>query len=184
MNRVKEKYSKEVVPALKEQFGYTTDVQVPKLVKIVINSGVGEAAQNSKAMEHVVYAMTKIAAQKPVVTRAKKSISNFKLREGQPIGCMATLRKERMYSFLDRLISVALPRVRDFRGIPTRGFDGHGNYTMGIKEQTVFPEVDMEKLDKIRGFDVTFVTTAKTNKEAEALLKELGLPFRKQQGEK
>ena len=179
MNRLKEKYEKQVVPALKQKFNYTSVVQVPKLLKIVLNSGVGEATQNSKAIDNVVYAMTQISGQKPLVTKSKKSISNFKLREDQPIGVMTTMRNKRMYDFLDRLVSVALPRVRDFRGVPVKGFDGRGNFTMGVKEQIVFPEVNMDKLDKIRGFNITFVTTAKTNEEALALLTELGLPFRK-----
>ncbi len=179
MSTIKKKYIEEVAPALKEQFKYKSVMQIPKLQKIVLNAGVGEAAMNSKAIENVVYAMTQIAAQKPIVTKAKKSISNFKLRQGMPIGCAVTLRGKGMYDFLERLIVVALPRVRDFRGVPTRGFDGRGNYTMGMKEQTVFPEVDSDKLDKIRGLDVTFVTTASTNEEAQALLANLGLPFRK-----
>ena len=179
MSTIKKKYIEEVAPALKKQFNYKSVMQVPKLQKIVLNAGVGEAAQNSKAIENVVYAMTQISAQKPVVTKAKKSISNFKLRQGMPIGCAVTLRGQRMYDFLERLIAIALPRVRDFRGIPTKGFDGRGNYTMGLKEQTVFPEVDSDKLDKVRGLDVTFVTTASTNEEAQALLANLGLPFRK-----
>ncbi len=179
MSNIKKKYIEEVAPALKEQFKYKSVMQVPKLQKIVLNAGVGEAASNSKAIENVVYAMTQIAGQKPIVTKAKKSISNFKLRQGMPIGCAVTLRGKAMYDFLERLIVVALPRVRDFRGVPTRGFDGRGNYTMGMKEQTVFPEVDSDKLDKVRGLDVTFVTTASTNEESQSLLANLGLPFRK-----
>ena len=178
MNRVKERYKAEVVPALTKQFKYTTPMQVPKLSKIVLNVGVGEATQNSKAMEYVEYALSRITGQKPMITRSRKSIANFKLREGQPVGCTVTLRRERMYSLLDRLISVALPRVRDFRGISKKGFDGRGNYTMGIKEQIVFPEIEVDKLDKIRGLDITFVTTAKTNEEGRALLTLLGMPFR------
>ena len=179
MNRVQEKYQKEVMSALKEEWGYKSDIQVPKLQKIVLNTGVGEAVQNSKIMETVVYAMTQISGQKPVVRKAKKSIAAFKLREGMPIGCSVTLRKERMYDFFDRLVSVALPRVRDFRGTPRKGFDGNGNYTMGIKEQVVFPEINMDKLDKIRGLQVSFVTNAKSDDEARSLLSNLGLPFRK-----
>jgi large subunit ribosomal protein L5 len=177
--RIQAVYEKEIVPKLMEQFGYSNVMQVPKLQKIVLNSGLGEAVQNSKVTEYAVYAMTQISGQKPMVTKAKKSIATFKLREGQPIGCMVTLRKERMYHFLDRLINVALPRVSDFRGIPKRGFDRNGNYTMGIKEQIVFPEVSMEKLDRVRGMDVTFVTSAKNDEEGRALLEYLGLPFRK-----
>lgn len=178
MSELRKKYLEEVTPALKEQFDYSSPMQIPKLKKIVLNTGVGEVTQNSKAIDHALYAMTQVAGQKPIVTRAKKSISNFKLREGMPIGCCVTLRGKKMYDFLERLIHVALPRVRDFRGVPKKGFDGRGNYTMGIKEQIVFPEVDMDKLDKVRGFDVTFVTSADTNEEAEALLDKMGLPFR------
>lgn len=178
MNRLVENYQKNVVPALMKQFKYTSPMQVPKLSKIVLSSGVGEVTSNSKAIEYAVYAMTQISGQKPVVTKSKKSIANFKLRAGLPIGCVATLRKERMFEFFDRLVSIALPRVRDFRGIPARGFDGRGNYTLGIKEQIVFPEVNMDKLDKVRGMDITFVTTAKTDEEGRALLSLLGLPFR------
>ena len=178
MSRVQEKYAKEVVPALMKEFNYSSPMQVPRLVKIVLNNGVGEVTANSKAMDYAVYAMTQISGQKPMITRSKKSISSFKLRENLPIGCVVTLRSKRMYEFLDRLIAVALPRVRDFRGVPQRGFDGRGNYTMGIKEQIVFPEVDIDKLDKVRGMDITFVTTASTDEEGKALLKELGMPFR------
>ena len=179
MSRLKVNYNEKVVPALQAEFEYDSAVQVPKLEKIVLNSGVGEVTQNSKCMDYVVYAMTQIAGQKPIVTKAKKSISNFKLRQGLAIGCCVTLRRERMYDFLDRLISVALPRVRDFRGVPKRGFDGRGNYTLGIKEQVVFPEIDIDKLDKIRGLQISFVTSAKTDDEAKALLTHLGMPFRK-----
>jgi len=179
MSRVLERYRKEVVPALTKEFKYNNVMQVPKLVKIVLNAGVGEATQNSKALDHVVYAMTQISGQKPVVTKAKKAVASFKLRAGQPIGVMVTLRKRRMYDFFDRLVSVALPRVKDFRGTPRKGFDGFGNYTMGIKEQIVFPEIDIDKLDKVRGLHVTFVTSAKTDEEGRALLAALGLPFRK-----
>lgn len=178
MDRIAKKYETEVVPALMKEFNYSSKMQVPRLEKIVLSCGLGESVQNSKAVEYAKYAMEKISGQKIVITKAKKSISNFKLREGMPIGCMVTLRKARMNSFLDRLISIALPRVRDFRGISKKSFDGKGNYNMGIKEQIVFPEIEVEKLDKIRGMDVTFVTTAKTDKEAYMLLKLLGLPFR------
>ena len=178
-NRLKEKYTKEVAGKLREEFGYTSPIQIPQLKKIVLNTGMGDAAKDSKTIENVVYAMTRIAGQKPVITKTNKSISNFGTREGMPVGCMVTLRSQRMYDFLDRLISVALPRVRDFRGVNPKGFDGRGNYTMGIKEQTVFPEVNMDKLDKIRGFDITFVTSAKTDDEARSLLTHLGMPFRK-----
>lgn len=179
MSRLLELYTKEVVPQLMKEFGYTTPMQVPRLKKIVLNAGVGEATGNSKAIDYAEYAMRQISGQKPVITKAKKAISNFKLKENQPIGCMVTLRGERMYSFLDRLIAVALPRVRDFRGTPRKGFDGRGNYTMGIKEQIVFPEVVMDKLDKIRGMDITFVTSAGSDDEGRALLTQLGMPFRK-----
>ena len=178
MNRLLEQYQKTVVPALMKEFKYSSPMQVPKLVKIVLNCGVGEVTSNSKAIEYAVYAMTQISGQKPVITRSKKSIANFKLRQGLPIGCVTTLRKERMFEFLDRLISIALPRVRDFRGTPQKGFDGRGNYTLGLKEQVAFPEVVMDKLDKIRGMDITFVTTAKTDEEGKALLSHLGMPFR------
>jgi large subunit ribosomal protein L5 len=178
MNRVQEKYKKEVVPALMKQFGYSSPMQVPRLMKIVLNSGVGEMTQNGKAMEYAVYAMTQLSGQKPMVTKSKKSIANFKLRANLPIGCMATLRSGRMWDFFDRLVAVALPRVRDFRGTPPKGFDGRGNYTLGLKEQIVFPEIEMDKLDKVRGLDITFVTTARTDEEGRALLTQLGMPFR------
>ncbi len=179
MKSAKDRYKEEVVPKLMEEFKYSSPMQVPRLEKIVLNCGVGEAVQNSKAMDYVVYALSQISGQKPQVTRSKKSIAAFKLREGLAIGCKVTMRKDRMYDFVDRLVSVALPRVRDFRGIPKKGFDGRGNYTFGITEQIVFPEVNIDKLDKIRGMDVTFVTTARTDAEANALLTHLGLPFRK-----
>lgn len=179
MKRFAERYTNDAVPALKEEFKYKNPMQVPKLKKIVLNVGVGEATQNSKAMDYVVYALTQIAGQKPVVTRARKSIANFKLRAGMPIGCTVTLRRSRMEDFFDRLVWVALPRVKDFRGMPKRGFDGRGSYTVGLKEQIVFPEIDIDKLDKIRGMDITFVTSAKTDEEGRALLRELGFPFRK-----
>ena len=179
MNRLQERYTKEVIPQLMKEFKYTTPMQVPRIEKIVLNCGVGEATANIKVVDYAVYALTQISGQKPLVNKSKKAISAFKLREGLPIGVSVTLRREKMWDFLDRLISVALPRVRDFRGIPLRGFDGRGNYTLGLKEQIVFPEVDVDKLDKIRGLDVTFVTTARTNAEGQALLTQLGMPFRR-----
>lgn len=179
MSRLLDQYKKEVVPALMQEFKYSSPMQVPKLKKIVLNTGVGEVTQNAKVMDFAVYALTQISGQKPMVTRSKKAISNFKLRKGLPIGCCVTLRQKRMYEFLDRLIAVALPRVRDFRGLPRRGFDGRGNYTVGVKETIVFPEVVVDKLDKIRGLDITFVTSAETDEEGFALLQKLGMPFRK-----
>ncbi len=176
--RLVKKYKEEVVPALTKEFSFKSPMQVPKLTKIVINTGVGEAVQNSKAIQAVEYSMRQISGQKPVVTKSRKAIAAFKLREGLPIGCMVTLRSKKMYDFLDRFLTVALPRVRDFRGIPRKGFDGRGNYTMGMKESIVFPEIEIEKLDKIRGMDITFVTTAKNDDEARALLTQLGMPFR------
>lgn len=179
MDRLQEHYTKNVVPALMKKFNYSSPMQVPKITKVVLNTGVRDAVGNSKAIQFVEYAMTTIAGQKPVVTRAKKSIAAFKLREGLPIGVMVTLRKKKMNDFLDRLITVALPRVRDFRGVPRKGFDGRGNYTMGLKEQIVFPEIQIEKLDQVRGMDITFVTTAKTDEEGLELLELMGMPFRK-----
>ena len=179
MSRMQEHYNKTVVPALMKKFNYSSPMQVPKITKIVLNTGVRDAVGNSKAIQFVEYAMSTITGQKPVVTRAKKSIAAFKLREGLPIGVMVTLRKKKMNDFLDRLIAVALPRVRDFRGVPRKGFDGRGNYTMGLKEQIVFPEIQIEKLDQVRGMDVTFVTTAKTDEEGLELLELMGMPFRK-----
>lgn len=178
-NRILENYKKEVVPALINQFGYKNVNEVPKLVKIVLNMGLGEVKSNSKSFNIAVEELAVIAGQKPVVTTAKKSISNFAVREGQKIGAKVTLRGDRMYEFFDRLTAIALPKVRDFRGISDKSFDGRGNYSMGIKEQLIFPEIVYEKVEKIRGFDITFVTTAKTNEEAKALLKALGLPFAK-----
>ena len=175
--RLRETYETKVVPALKEQFKYTNANQVPKLEKVVLNMGVGEALQNAKAIELAVADMTAITGQKPVVRRARKSIANFKLREGQPIGVSVTLRKEQMYEFMDRLLSIALPRVRDFRGIPKNAFDGRGNYTLGLNEQSIFPEIDIEKTT-VRGLNISFVTTAKTNEEGKALLTAFGFPFR------
>jgi large subunit ribosomal protein L5 len=179
MSRVYENYKTKVVKALTEEFKYATPMQVPKLKKIVLNTGVGECTTNIKAMEFAVYALTQISGQKPVVNRSKKSIAAFKLRQGLPIGCSVTLRGARMYAFFDRLVSVALPRVRDFRGTPRKGFDGRGNYTLGLKEQIVFPEINIDKLDKIRGMDITFVTSATNDEEGRALLTHLGMPFRK-----
>ena len=179
MSRLADHYKETVVPALMEKFNYSSPMQVPKLEKIVLNSGVRDAVANSKAIQFVEYAFTQISGQKPVVTRARKSIAAFKLREGLPIGVMVTMRKRRMLDFMDRFISVALPRVRDFRGIPKKGFDGRGNYTMGVKEQIVFPEIEIEKLDQIRGLDITFVTSAQTDEEGYELLALMGMPFRK-----
>jgi large subunit ribosomal protein L5 len=176
--RLREKYDKEIIPALKSQFNYSNPHQVPKLEKIIINAGVGEAIQNAKALELAVNDVTKIAGQKPIIRKARKSIANFKLREGMPIGTKVTLRRTRMYEFLDRLLNVALPRVRDFRGIPKNSFDGKGNYSLGIKEQIIFPEIDLDKT-QLRGLSITFVTSATTDDEGRALLKEFGFPFRK-----
>ena len=178
-NRILSQYKKDVVPALIKEFGYKNVNEVPKLVKIVLNMGLGEVKGNSKSFNIAVDELAAISGQKPIVTTAKKSISNFALREGQKIGAKVTLRGERMYEFFDKLTAVALPRVRDFRGISDKSFDGKGNYSMGIKEQLIFQEIVYEKVEKIRGFDITFVTTAKTDKEAKALLKALGLPFAK-----
>ncbi len=178
MARLKNKYASEVVPALQKQFGYTNVMEIPRLVKIVVNMGVGEAVQNSKALEAAVGDMTIVTGQKPVITRAKKSIAAFKIRTGMQIGAKVTLRGERMWDFLDRLINMALPRVRDFRGVSPKAFDGRGNYTLGLKEQLIFPEIDYDKVDKIRGMDVCIVTTAKNDEESKALLKHLGMPFR------
>lgn len=178
--RLKNKYREEVAPALMEQFGYKSVMQIPKLTKISINQGIGGATQDKKLVDNAMQELSMIAGQKPVSTKAKNSISNFKLREGMTIGVKVTLRDEKMYEFLDRLISVALPRVRDFRGINDKSFDGRGNYTMGITEQIIFPEIDIDKVNKIMGFDITFVTTAKTDAEALALLKAMGMPFKNQ----
>ena len=179
MNRLKEKYLNEVVPSLKEKYNYKSIMEVPKLEKIVINMGVGDGAANSKLIEAVVNDLTKISGQKPVITRAKKSIAGFHIREGQAIGCKVTLRGENMYNFMDKLISISLPQVRDFRGINPKAFDGKGNYTLGLKEQLIFAEIDYDDVVKVRGMDIVFVTTAKSNEEAYDLLKELGIPFRK-----
>ncbi len=175
--RLKERYRNEVVPELTKRFGYDNVMEVPRLVKIVINKGVGEAAENQKALDGAVEEIRRITGQHPAIARARKSVSNFKVREGMPIGCYVTLRDARMYEFLDRLVTLALPRVRDFRGVPDRSFDGRGNYTLGVHEQIIFPEIDVDSVDRIDGMDVTFVTTAETDEEAYALLKELGMPF-------
>lgn len=177
--RLRAFYYEHVVPALMKRFGYKNIMQVPRLEKIVVNMGVGEAVQNPKALENAVEDLTQITGQRPSIRRARKSISNFKLRQGMEIGAMVTLRKDRMYEFLDRLINLALPRVRDFRGVSDKSFDGHGNYSLGVREQIIFPEIDYDKVDKIRGMDVTIVTTAKTDEEAYELLKEFGMPFRR-----
>ncbi len=179
MNRLKEKYTKEIVPSLKKKFEYKSVMQVPKLEKIVINIGAGDASHNSKLLEAAVNDLAAISGQKPVVTKARKSIAGFKIREGQSIGCKVTLRGENMYNFLDKLITVSLPRVRDFRGLSRKAFDGRGNYTIGIKEQLVFPEIEFDDIVKVRGMDIVIVTTARTNEEALALLEELGIPFKK-----
>jgi large subunit ribosomal protein L5 len=179
MSRLYDHYLSSVVPELKKEFNYSNNMQVPKIVKVVLNTGIGEVVNNAKVVQYAEYAMTQISGQKPLITKSKKAIAAFKLREGLPIGCMVTLRKKRMYDFLDRLFSVALPRLRDFRGVSRKGFDGSGNYNLGLKEQIVFPEIELEKLDKIRGMDITVVTTAKTNEEALSLLTHLGMPFRK-----
>ena len=179
MNRLEEKYKNEVVPSLKEKYNYKTILEVPKLEKIVINMGVGDATTNSKLLDAAVSDLTLIAGQKPVVTKAKKSIAGFHVREGQSIGCKVTLRGDAMYNFMDKLISIALPRVRDFRGISSKAFDGRGNYTLGIKEQLIFSEIEYDNIVKVRGMDIVFVTTAKSNEESYDLLSELGMPFRK-----
>ncbi len=179
MNRLKEKYLNEVVPSLKEKYNYKSIMEVPKLEKIVVNMGVGDATTNSKLLDAAVADLTAITGQKPVVTKAKKSIAGFHVREGQSIGCKVTLRGDAMYNFMDKLISIALPRVRDFRGISNKAFDGRGNYTLGIKEQLIFSEIEYDNIVKVRGMDIVFVTTAKSNEEAYDLLNELGMPFRK-----
>lgn len=177
MARLKNKYQDTVVPAMIKEFDYKNAMQVPRLEKITINVGVGEATQNAKAIDATVAEITAIAGQKPVVTRAKKAIANFKLREGIPIGCMVTLRRERMYEFLDRLIHVALPRVRDFKGVPARSFDGRGNYSLGLTEQIIFPEIQADKVEKSRGMTISITTTADTDQEGRALLRHFGMPF-------
>lgn len=178
MTRLYELYQKEITPSLMDKFKYKNVMQVPQIEKIIINIGVGEAIQNPKALDGAVNDLSLISGQKPIITKAKKSIAGFKLREGMSIGCKVTLRGERMYQFLDKLINVALPRVRDFRGVSPQAFDGRGNYSLGIKEQTIFPEIEYDKIDKIRGLEVVIVTTAKTDEEARTLLRSMGMPFR------
>lgn len=177
--RLQEKYQKEVIPAMIEKFGYKNIMEVPKLEKIVINMGVGEAKDNQKILEAAVNDLSIIAGQKPILTRAKKSVANFKIRENMALGCKVTLRKAKMYEFADKLMTIALPRVRDFRGVNANAFDGRGNYALGVKEQLIFPEIEYDKVDKVRGMDIIFVTTAKTDEEARELLKLLGMPFSK-----
>jgi large subunit ribosomal protein L5 len=179
MPTLKDKYTAEIAPALMQKYGYKSTMQIPKLVKVVVNVGVGEAKENAKVMDAVVGDIAAITGQKPVVTKAKKSVANFKLREGMPIGVKVTLRQDRMWEFVDRLFNIALPRVRDFRGINPDGFDGRGNYALGIKEQLIFPEIEYDKIDKIRGMNIVFVTTAATDEEARDLLTQLGAPFAK-----
>ncbi|MCS7082442.1 MAG: 50S ribosomal protein L5 [Bacteroidetes bacterium] len=181
--RLQQRYEELVRPALMQRFGYKSIMQVPRLEKIVVNMGVGEAVADRKVLDEAVEQLALITGQRPVITRAKRSISNFKLREGMPIGCKVTLRGARMYEFFDRLVTLALPRVRDFRGVSDRSFDGRGNYSLGIREQIVFPEVDIDKVSRILGMDITFVTTARTDEEAYELLKELGMPFRRREGQ-
>ncbi len=176
--RLKERYEREVLPALMKEMGYKNRWQTPRLDKIVINIGLGEAIQNAKALDVAVDELSTIAGQKPVITKARKAIANFKLREGMPIGCMVTLRGNRMYEFYDRLVNVALPRVRDFKGVSDRSFDGRGNYALGVREQIIFPEIDLDKLEKVRGLTVCINTTARTDAEGKALLKAMGMPFR------
>jgi large subunit ribosomal protein L5 len=178
MNRLRERYSKDVMPALKKEFGYTNVMAVPKITKMVVNMGLGEGTQNAKVVDTGADELGKITGQKAAITRSTKSIAQFKLRQGMPVGAMVTLRGERMYEFLDRLISIALPRVRDFRGVSPKGFDGRGNYTLGLKDQLLFPEIDYMKVDKARGMNVSVVTTAKTDEEARKLLQLMGMPFR------
>jgi large subunit ribosomal protein L5 len=179
MARLKDFYSETVSKQLKEQFGYKNAMEIPRITKITLNMGVGEAIADRKVMEHAVGDMTKIGGQKPIVIKARKSVAGFKLREGWPVGCKVTLRRERMYEFLDRLISVAIPRIRDFRGMNPKSFDGRGNYNMGVKEQIIFPEIDYDKIDTLRGMDITFTTTANTDEEGRALLAAFNFPFRR-----
>lgn len=179
MNRLQAKYKDTVVSKLMTQFNYSSIMECPKIDKVVINMGIGDAIANPKALDEAVAELTQIAGQKPVITKAKKSIANFKLREGMPIGCKVTLRSERMYEFLDKLFNISLPRVRDFHGVSKTAFDGRGNYTLGVKEQIIFPEINFDKVTKVRGMDIVIVTTAKTNEEAKALLTEMGMPFEK-----
>ena len=179
MNRLNQRYNEEIVKKMMERYNYSSVMECPKLVKIIVNMGVGDAISNPKALEEAVAELTQITGQKPVITRAKKSIANFKLREGMQIGCKVTLRGERMYDFFDKLVSISLPRVRDFRGVSRTAFDGRGNYTLGVKEQLIFPEINYDKVTIVRGMDIVIVTTAKTNEEAYTLLEELGMPFTK-----
>jgi len=179
MSRLKEIYKTKVASELMKEFGYSSPMEIPRLQSISLNIGLGEASQNNKLIEDAVSELTQIAGQKAVVTRAKKSIAAFKLREGMPVGCRVTLRRERMWDFFDKLVSFALPRVRDFRGIPDRGFDGRGNFTIGIKEHTIFPDINMDRVDRVKGMNITIVTTAGTDKEGKSLLQSLGMPFRK-----
>ncbi|TVQ43917.1 MAG: 50S ribosomal protein L5 [Gloeocapsa sp. DLM2.Bin57] len=176
--QLKEQYNTIIVPKLKEQFGYTNIHQIPKVSKVTVNRGLGEASQNSKALESSLKELAVITGQKPVVTRAKKAIAGFKIRQGMPVGVMVTLRSDKMYSFLERLINLALPRIRDFRGISPKSFDGHGNYSLGVKEQLIFPEIDYDSIDQIRGMDISIITTANTDEEGRALLAAMGMPFR------
>ncbi len=176
-NRLKERYVSEIRPSLQEKFGYTNTMEIPKLEKVVINMGMGEAVANPKAMDAALADLAQIAGQKPIVTRAKKSIATFKIREGMPIGCKVTLRGEQMYEFVDKLIAVSLPRVRDFKGVSGKAFDGRGNYTLGLKEQLIFPEIDYEKIDRLRGLEICFVTSAKTDAECKEMLKQMGMPY-------
>jgi large subunit ribosomal protein L5 len=178
-SRLKEKYTQEVMPALQKEFNYKNPMQVPAINKVVVNIGMGEAIQNAKAMDAAVTDLSTITGQRPVITRAKRSVAAFKLREGMQIGCMVTLRGERMYQFLDKLMNVALPRLRDFQGVSADAFDGRGNYTLGLREQLVFPEIDYDKVDKVRGMEVSIVTTARTDEEGRQLLKLMGMPFKK-----
>ena len=179
MNRLKERYETEIIKSLMTKFNYSSVMQVPKVEKIVLNIGVGDAVNNSKLLDDAVAELALITGQKPLITRAKKSIAGFKLREGMPIGCKVTLRGERMYEFLDKLVNISLPRVRDFRGVPKNSFDGRGNYTLGIKEQIIFPEINFDEVEKVRGMDIVIVTTAKTDEEGRELLAQLGMPFQK-----
>ena len=179
MNRLQDKYQNEVVPAMMKEFNYKSVMEVPAIEKVVVNIGVGDAIQNSKLLDEAVEELAAITGQQPVITKAKKSIANFKLREGMPIGCKVTLRRQKMYEFLDRFFNISLPRVRDFRGVSDTSFDGRGNYTLGIKEQIIFPEIDFDKVNRSRGMDVVIVTSAKTNEEAKALLTKMGMPFKK-----
>ncbi|MBC6421110.1 MAG: 50S ribosomal protein L5 [Hormoscilla sp. SP12CHS1] len=176
--QLKKRYNEKIVPALMEKFSYSNIHQVPKVAKVTVNRGLGEASSNAKALEASVKEIAAITGQKPVVTRAKKAIAGFKIRQGMPVGVMVTLRRERMYAFLDRLINLALPRIRDFRGVSPKSFDGRGNYTLGLKEQLIFPEVDYDSIDQIRGMDISIITTANTDEEGRALLREMGMPFR------